>query len=122
MKKLLLCTAAVSSLIAAPALAGRDNDGRSLDVDVNADVDIEYDNHIDTSLETDATFFKVTGIIGGAVVRGVVDVDSSAVAITDAKQLQQGVSVNYREENELNGENGYVDAVFGPGWSEAGTL
>lgn len=120
MKKLLLCTAAVSSLIAAPAMAGRDNDGRSLDVDVNADVDIEYDNHIDTSLETDATFFKVTGIIGGAVVRGVVDVDSSAVAITDAKQLQQGVSVNYREENELNGENGYVDAVFGPGWSEAG--
>lgn len=120
MKKLLLCTAALSAFVAVPAMASQDHGGPSLDVDVDADVDIEYDNHIDTSLETDATFFKMVGIIGGALVRGVVDVDSSAVAITDAKQLQQGVAVNYREENELNGENGYVDPVFGPGWSESG--
>jgi hypothetical protein len=120
MKKLLLCTAAFSAFVAVPAMASQDHGGPSLDVDVNADVDIEYDNHIDTSLETDATFFKLVGIVGGAVVRGIVDVDSSAVAITDAKQLQQGVAVTYREENELNGENGYVDPVFGPGWSEAG--
>lgn len=121
MKKLLLCTAAASAFIAVPALASQDNDGPPLDVEVDASVDIEYDNHIDTSLETDATFFKLVGIVGGAVVRGVVNVDSSAVAITDAKQLQQGVAVRYREENELNGENGFVDPVFGPGFSEAGT-
>lgn len=120
MKKLLLCTAAASAFIAVPAMASQDHGGPSLDVDVDAEVDIEYENSIETNLETDATFFKLVGILGGALVRGVVNVDSSAVAITDAKQLQQGVAVNYREENELNGENGYVDPVFGPGWSESG--
>lgn len=120
MKKLLLCSAALSAFIAAPVMASQDHGGPPLDLEVDAEVDIEYENNIDTSLETDATFFKLVGIVGGALVRGVVDVDSSAVAITDAKQLQQGVAVNYREENELNGENGYVDPVFGPGWSESG--
>jgi len=90
------------------------------DVEVDASVDIEYSNNIDTSLTTDATFLKLVGILGGAFVTGEIAVDSSAVAITDAKQLLQGVEINYAEENELNGENGYVDAVFGPGWSEAG--
>ncbi len=112
MRKLLLAGAAVTALIANPAFA--QSDGHDVDVDIN------YENNIDTSLETDATYFKLLGLIGGALVRGVVDVDSSAVAITDAKQVMQGVDATYREENELNGENGYVDPVFGPGWSEAG--
>lgn len=51
---------------------------------------------------------------------GDIAVDSSAVAVTDAKQFLTGVTVNYREENEINAENGFVDAVFGPGFSEAG--
>jgi hypothetical protein len=114
MKKFLLSTAAVSALIATPAFAQRDHD--SIDVDV----DLEYENSIDTSLDTHATYWKIVGLVGGARVAGTIDVDSSAVAITDAKQLQQGVEVTYREENELNGENGYVDPVFGPGWSESG--
>lgn len=120
MKKLLLCTVAASAFVAAPAMASQDNDGPPLDVEVDASVDIEYENNIDTSLRTDATFFKLVGIIGGAFVTGEVAVDSAAVAITDAKQLLQGVAVTYREENELNGENGFVDPVFGPGISEAG--
>jgi len=112
MKKLLLSSVAASAFIAMPAMAQ--------DADVEVSVDLDYSNNIDTSLTTDATFFKLVGILGGAIVTGVVEVDSSAVAITDAKQLQQGVAVTYREENELNGENGYVDPVFGPAWSEAG--
>ncbi|MCL6251216.1 hypothetical protein M3P36_09210 [Altererythrobacter sp. KTW20L] len=113
MKKLLLSTAAASALLTNPAFAQGNGP-------VDVDVDLEYNNTIDTSIETDVTYWKQVGLFGGAFLRGVIDVDSSAVAITDAKQLQQGVSVTYREENELNGENGYVDAVFGPGWSEAG--
>ena len=104
-------------MIATPALAQSDGgaDGRS-----SLEVDLRYANNIDTSITTDITYNKDLLLFGGARVRGTVDVDSSAVAVTDAKQLQQGVAVNYREENELNGENGYVDPVFGPGWSEAG--
>ncbi|QIQ85686.1 hypothetical protein [Erythrobacter sp.] len=124
MKKLLLSTVAASAFIAVPAMAqnhgGNGHGGPMVDVDAEVEVDIEYENEIDTELETDATFFKLVGILGGALVTGVVEVDSAAVAITDAKQLQSGTVVNYREENELNGENGYVDRVFGPAWSEAG--
>ncbi|MCU0946922.1 MAG: hypothetical protein MUF47_01535 [Porphyrobacter sp.] len=118
MKKVLLASAAISAVVATPAWS-QSNDG-PLNVEVDASVDIEYENDIRTRLETDATFVKLVGILGGAFVRGNVSVDSAAVAITDAKQLQQGVAVAYREENELNGENGYVSATFGPGWSEGG--
>lgn len=118
MKKVLLASAAISAFMATPAWS--QSNGSPLEVDVDVEVDLEYENRINTRLETDATFVKLLGMLGGAVVRGTVNVDSAAVAITDAKQLQQGVSVAYREENELNGENGYVDPVFGPGWSEAG--
>ncbi|TIX51551.1 hypothetical protein [Alteraurantiacibacter aquimixticola] len=117
MKKLLLSTVAASAVIATPVLA---QEGSSLEVNVDADVDIAYANNIDTSVTTDVTYWKLVGLLGGALVRGVVNVDSSAVAVNDVKQLQQGVAVTYREENELNGENGYVDPVFGGGWSEAG--
>jgi hypothetical protein len=120
MKKVLLASAAISALMAAPVWSQNNHSNGPLEVEVDAEVDIEYENEIRTRLETDATFVKLVGILGGAVVRGNVSVDSAAVAITDAKQLQQGVDVAYREENELNGENGYVSAVFGPGWSEAG--
>jgi hypothetical protein len=118
MKKLLLASAAVSAFIATPAWSQSNHS--PVDVEADVEVDIEYENRVRTRLETDATFVKMVGILGGAIVRGNIAVDSAAVAITDAKQLQQGVAVTYSEENELNGENGYVDAVFGPGWSEAG--
>lgn len=119
MKKFLLATTAATAFLAVPVMA-QDSDGPSLDADVAVEADITYENAIRTRLETDATFLKLVGMIGGAVIRGNINVDSSAVAITDAKQLQQGVAATYREENELNGENGYVDPVFGPAWSESG--
>lgn len=117
MRSILMASAAGLAMIAAPALAQSDGaDGQS-----SVEVDLRYANNIDTSITTDVVYNKFLVLLGGALVRGRVDVDSSAVAVTDAKQLQQGVTVNYREENELNGENGYVDAVFGGGWSEAGS-
>lgn len=117
MKSILLATAAGVAMIATPALA---QGNRGADGESSVEVDLRYANNIDTSVTTDVTYTKYLVLLGGALVRGIVDVDSSAVAVTDAKQLQQGVAVNYREENELNGENGYVDPVFGPGWSESG--
>ncbi len=116
MKSILMATAAGLAMIATPAMA-QDNGG---DGESSLEVDLRYANNIDTSITTEVVYNKFLLLFGGALVRGVVNVDSSAVAVTDAKQLQQGVAVNYREENELNGENGYVDPVFGVGWSEAG--
>lgn len=116
MKSILMATAAGLAIIATPVLA---QDGGA-DGESSVEVDLRYANNIDTSITTDVVYNKYLVLFGGALVRGIVNVDSSAVAVTDAKQLQQGVQVNYREENELNGENGYVDPVFGPGWSEAG--
>lgn len=84
------------------------------------DAAITYTNNIDTSVVTDVTYTKDVALTGTVTLAGEIDVDSSAVAVNDVKQLQGPAAVNYREENELNGENGYVDAVFGPGWSEAG--
>lgn len=118
MKKVLLAAVAIPALVVgSPALAQGDGgaDGES-----SLEVDLRFANNIDTSITTDVTYNKHVVLWGGALVGGLVLVDSSAVAVTDAKQLLSGVAVNYREENELNGENGYVDAVFGPGWSESG--
>ena len=118
MKSILLATAAGAAMFAAPAMA-QDNGGGA-DGESSVEVDLRYANNIDTSVVTDVTYTKDVALTGTVDLRGAVRVDSSAVAVTDAKQLQQGVIVNYREENELNAENGYVDPVFGPGWSEAG--
>lgn len=115
MKKLLLSTVAATAVLAAPVFAQSNGEGG-----IDGEANVSYNNNIDTSITTNATYWKLVGLLGGALVTGVVNVDSSAVAITDAKQILQDVTVTYREENELNGENGYVDPVFGPGWSEAG--
>lgn len=116
MKSILLASAAGIVMIAAPAMA-QDNghDGES-----SLEVDLRYANNIDTSVTTDVTYNKDVALRGTVRLDGDIDVDSSAVAVTDIKQLQTGVVVNYREENEINGENGFVDPVFGPGVSEAG--
>lgn len=124
MKRSLMATVAVAALAAAAPANAQGFDNFDLDFwwdyDSESEYNIDYNNRIETILDTDVYYNKYVGLIGGALVLGIVEVDSSAVAITDAKQELQGVVVSYREENELNGENGYVDPVFGPGWSEAG--
>ncbi|TXH01441.1 MAG: hypothetical protein E6R09_06590 [Rhodocyclaceae bacterium] len=112
MKYLLLSAVAASAmLVASPAYANRDR-GPSLDID--------YDNNIETSIVTDVAYYKDVALEGTVSLEGTISVDSSAVAVTDVKQLSGLNNVTYREENELNGENGYVSDIFGPGWSEAG--
>ncbi|MXP15561.1 hypothetical protein GRI44_12445 [Altererythrobacter confluentis] len=116
MRSILMASAAGLAMIAAPALA----QDTGADGESSVEVDLRYANNIDTSVTTDVTYNKNVALGGAVSLTGVVNVDSSAVAVTDAKQLQQGVQVTYHEENELNGENGFVDPVFGPGVSEYG--
>lgn len=116
MKSILMGTAATVVLFASPAMAqDSGGDGRS-----TLELDLRYANNIDTSVTTDVTYNKNVALSGDVSLDGAIAVDSSAVAVTDVKQLQQGVTVNYREENELDGENGFVDPVFGSGYSESG--
>lgn len=116
MKRILLSAVAVSAMVAAtPALAdGRGHNRGPLDVSV------EYDNEIDTSIETDVEYHKDVSLEGTVTLEGTINVDSSAVAVNDVKQLSGLNAITYREENELNAENGWVDAVFGAGVSESG--
>ncbi len=120
MKYALLAAVAVPALAVSGAAVAQDSEPGSYDGESGVEVDLRYANNIDTSVTTDVTYTKDVALRGGVRLRGTIDVDSSAVAVTDAKQFLTGVQVTYREENELNGENGYVDSIFGPGWSEAG--
>jgi hypothetical protein len=109
---LLLAASIPAMLIAAPAMAQESG--------LSGNLDLSFRNNIDTSVVTDVTYTKDVALRGTVTLGGTVDVDSSAVAVNDVKQLQGVASVSYREENELNGENGYVSPVFGPGYSEGG--
>lgn len=107
--RLLIAVSLPALLVSGTALAHeRDREG------------ITYKNKIDTSVVTDVTYTKDVALEGTVILEGTINVDSSAVAVNDVKQLQGAAAVMYREENEINGENGYVDPAFGPGWSEAG--
>jgi len=115
MKAVLLKAVAISALIVAtPALAQETGLAGELTGDV------EYNNTIDTSIYTDVTYTKDVALEGTVTLGGHVVVNSSAVAVNDVKQLSGLNFATYREENELNAENGWVDEVFGPGVSEAG--
>lgn len=111
-KHLLLATSIPAMLVAVPALAQESG--------LSGNLDLSFRNNIDTSVVTDVTYTKDVAIDGTVTLNGTIDVDSSAVAVNDVKQLQGAAGVSYREENELNGENGYVSPVYGPGFSEPG--
>ena len=114
MKKVLMAACAASAVIAAgPAFAQANGESE-------LELDLRYANNIDTSVTTDVTYTKDVGLFGAVELDGAIEIDSSAVAVTDAKQLLTGTQVTYREENELDGENGWVSPVFGQGVSESG--
>lgn len=113
MKKAVLAAVSVTALaVAFPAMAQDDESG--------LEIDLRYANNIDTSVTTDVTYTKDVALYGTVTLEGAIEVDSSAVAVTDVKQSLAGVEVTYREENELDGENGFVADVFGPSYSEPG--
>lgn len=115
MKKYLLMTAvAAGTLVSGQAWANGSSASGTIEGHVL------YNNEINTTVSTDVAYTKTTALEGSVTLEGAVQVDSSAVAVNDVKQLQQGIAVTYREENELNGENGFVSAVFGQGVSEHG--
>lgn len=122
MKYALLTAVAVPALAVAGTAMAQESVPGSYDGESGVEVDLRYANNIDTSVTTDVTYTKDVALRGAVALEGTIAVDSSAVAVTDAKQFQTGVAVTYREENELNGENGFVDPVFGQGYSEPGDL
>lgn len=63
---------------------------------------VDYDNDIDTSLKTSAEFHKRTGILGGALLLGLITVDSAAVAIHDPKQILEGNDIRTDSDNRVS--------------------
>lgn len=99
-------------------LESRPGPGLSLGLEGTAEV--HYENEIETEIETDVDFTKDVTLAGQVNLRGRIDVDAAAVAIVDNKQALIGNTMWFNEENELNGENGFVSGVFGIGISENG--
>jgi hypothetical protein len=111
-KMMLMGGAALAALALTPALASAQ--------EVSASGSIEYTNRVDATVDVDSYLDKDLTLFGGTLALGLVVTDSAAVAVVDNKQILAGNSVTFTEENELNGENGYVSSVFGPGVSESG--
>ena len=51
--------------------------------------DVTYTNDLDASIDVDVEYDKRLALIGGAYVRGAIDVNSSAVAVSDPKLLAE---------------------------------
>src|SRR5690606_29084495 len=92
------------------------DDGGAVD-----DVDIDYYNDLDARISIDVEYDKDVALLGGALLGGIVLVDSSGVALVDSKQVLSGNDVNFREENWIAGSNGYVAEGFGPGQEQDNT-
>src|SRR5690606_39091528 len=113
--RLLGGAAAVALLTMSSASFAQENGGA---VD---DVDIDYYNDLDARISIDVEYDKDVALLGGALLGGIVLVDSSGVALVDSKQVLSGNDVNFREENWIAGSNGSVDGVYGPGREQAAT-
>ena len=87
MTRNVLLAGVAAALAIAPSAAFANNEG-------NYDP-FTFQNHVSTSLYTLSFQFDATGIIGGVLLRGTIDPDSAASAITDAKQLQSDESVTF---------------------------
>lgn len=119
MKKVLLAGAAIA-VFATPAVAQRAPDPS--DDNTVSNFELDYRNNLNTSIVTDVRYFKDVRLIGTVLLEGRIRTDASAVAVSDVKQTLTGNQVTFREENELNGENGFVSDVFGGSFSENGNV
>jgi hypothetical protein len=67
------------------------------------DADVDYYNEITGIVEVETNYEKDVFLSGGAILVGAINVDSSAVAIADNKQLLGGLDVEFREETPVDG-------------------
>lgn len=89
MIKTLLFASAATLAVASPALA---QDGTG-----TIDASLTFNNNIDTSIVTDVTYTKNVGLFGNVNISGDIEVDSSAVAVSDHKQIIDGNMVIFDE-------------------------
>ncbi len=119
MKKFVLL-AGIAALAAMPATAyadGRDGHGGgdrndssiTTSFDESVSIDVEYDNYLNASIDADVEYDKKLALFGGAVVRGYINVNSSAVAISDPKQIIEANTVKTPGSNANSSFIGNVD-------------
>ena len=120
MKKFVLL-AGIAAMVAMPATAnangrggwGSDDDNNiTTSFDESVSVDVEYDNYLNASIDVDVEYDKKLALFGGAAVRGFINVNSSAVAVSDPKQIVETNTVN---SNTSNGNTSTIGTVDGKG-------
>lgn len=89
---------------------GRDRDTSSSSLRERVDVDVEYDNKLDASIDVDVEYDKHTSLYGRVGLRGSINVNSSAVALSDPKQMIENNDVTSNTNNAVN-----VGSVSGTG-------
>jgi hypothetical protein len=85
MKRYLLLAGIATAFAIAPTAASADvTDGY-----------VSYNNYVSTTLVNGSFDFDLTGMFGGVLIRGTIDPDSAAHAVTDAKQIQSYETVEF---------------------------
>jgi hypothetical protein len=87
---------------------GRDTASSNISEDV--DVDVDYDNKLYASIDVDVEYDKTTSLTGSVRLNGNINVNSSAVAVSDPKQMIENNLVNSNTPNTVS-----VGSVSGTG-------
>jgi hypothetical protein len=113
MKKAILLATAAFAFAATPAYA------EHVDASATLTTDMNLSNNIDTSVVT-STEFNSNVLLNGTInVRGTVDVDAAAVAVSDSKQITDGNAVL---TDRPDGEEDSEDGAFIGNVADAGTI
>jgi len=100
MTRYVLLAGVATALAIAPtaAFAGSNGGGG----DNYYDDSITFGNHVSTTVYNASYDFDLTYMIGGVTIRGEIDPNSAAHAITDAKQIQSQESVSFSDPASSN--------------------
>src|SRR5690348_16616860 len=93
MTKYVMLAGVATALALAPTAAFANEQG-------NYDGPITFENHVGTTVYNASYDLDLTGMIGGVLIRGTIDPDSAAHAITDAKQLTSYESVSFSDPTD----------------------
>lgn len=100
MTRYVLLAGVATALAIAPTAAFAGNGGGG--DDNYYDDSITFGNHVSTTVYNSSYDFDLTGMLGGVIIKGEIDPDSAAHAITDAKQLQSDESVSFSDPASTN--------------------